>query len=97
MLMFFIGPNQLTVSALEKHDEEYSHGVSKPDLDAATFKTWATHYTECTNTTFNKVHQNWNNDAMQKEVRNTVFVFCLSVCCKSISEVSVLSVMFYKS
>lgn len=63
----FSGPSQLTASALSKHDAENSDIIEQQD-DTATFKTWATNYTECTNKTFNKVHQNWQNDAVHKEV-----------------------------
>ena len=36
---------------------------------AKTFQTWATNWTDCTNTTFSKVHRHWgSNNAMQKEV-----------------------------
>lgn len=59
---------KLTVAALSKHDTHHSELSTSQDNDAATFKTWATNWTECTSATFNKVHQNWSNDALHKEV-----------------------------
>lgn len=70
---YILGPSQLTTSSLEKHDAQFSETKMDQGFDAATFKTWATDITECTNTTFNKVHQNWKNDAAHKEV-------CFSIC-----------------
>ncbi|XP_067934576.1 RRP12-like protein [Watersipora subatra] len=62
------GVSKLTVSALSKHDVQNSQHLGVQENDATTFKTWATNWTDCTNTTFNKVHQNWSNDALHKEV-----------------------------
>lgn len=72
------GPSSLTVDALAKHDkgEANQDAVSMAtDSDTqtlgtmGTFKTWATNWTDCTNTTFSKVHRYWSsNSAAHKEV-----------------------------
>lgn len=65
----------LTVDAVEKHDRSQRENdaesmVTDSDQQTmGTFKTWATNWTECTNTTFSKVHRYWSsNSALHKEV-----------------------------
>ena len=74
---YIAGESGLTVDALAKHDnkdgdtEMASDGASDTQSFAGkTFNTWATNWTECTNTTFSKVHRYWqSNSALHKEVR----------------------------
>ena len=65
-------PSMLTVDALQKHDKDQDSQSMSVDSDqqtSGTFKTWATNWTECTNTTFTKVHRLWaSNSALHKEV-----------------------------
>lgn len=70
-----VGPSSLTVDALAKHDQSHAENdgesmVSDSDQQTAgTFKTWATNWTECTNTTFSKVHRYWSsNSSLHKEI-----------------------------
>lgn len=67
------GDSGLTVDALAQHDqsqEELEVDRVEPDRQTAgTFRTWATNWTECTNTTFSKVHRYWSsNSAFHKEL-----------------------------
>ncbi|XP_061180059.1 RRP12-like protein isoform X1 [Saccostrea echinata] len=72
------GESSLTVDALAKHDEEQADKDGDVSLRAEsdivsaagkTFNTWATNWTECTNTTFSRVHRYWaSNSAFHKEV-----------------------------
>lgn len=68
----------MTIDALAKHDEQQidkdgdvSFKAESDVVSAAgkTFNTWATNWTECTNTTFGRVHRYWaSNSAFHKEV-----------------------------
>lgn len=68
----------MTVEALAKHNEEVGDEegddveMAQTDLQsvgARTFSTWASNWTECTNTTFSRVHRFWHsNSALHKEV-----------------------------
>ncbi|XP_062596238.1 RRP12-like protein, partial [Saccostrea cucullata] len=72
------GESSLTVDALARHDEEQLDKDGDVSLRAEsdvvsaagkTFNTWATNWTECTNTTFSRVHRYWaSNSAFHKEV-----------------------------
>ncbi|XP_048746321.2 RRP12-like protein isoform X2 [Ostrea edulis] len=72
------GESSLTVDALAKHDEQQidddgdvSFRAESDVISASgkTFNTWATHWTECTNTTFSRVHRYWaSNSSFHKEV-----------------------------
>lgn len=72
------GESSLTIDALAKHDEQQIDKdgdvsfKSESDVVSAagkTFNTWATNWTECTNTTFGRVHRYWaSNSAFHKEV-----------------------------
>ncbi len=72
------GPSGLTVAALAKHNEAHEDddsamlseaGTEAGSVGGNTFNTWATNWTECTNTTFSKVHRYWtSNSAQHKEV-----------------------------
>ncbi|KAL4231185.1 pre-rRNA processing protein [Mactra antiquata] len=69
------GPSMLTMDALAEHDKsEAGNDVESMATDSdqqtmGTFKTWATNWTECTNTTFSKVHRYWaSNSALHKEI-----------------------------
>lgn len=72
------GESSLTIDALAKHDErqidkdgDVSFKAESDVVSAAgkTFNTWATNWTECTNTTFGRVHRYWaSNSAFHKEV-----------------------------
>lgn len=72
------GESSLTIDALAKHDEQQidkdgdvSFKAESDVVSAAgkTFNTWATNWTECTNTTFGRVHRYWaSNSAFHKEV-----------------------------
>ena len=53
-------------------------GTESQSISAKTFNTWATNWTDCTNTSFNKVHRYWpSNSSMHKEV--SIYVAPLSV------------------
>ncbi|XP_052773393.1 RRP12-like protein [Mya arenaria] len=69
------GPSSLTVDALVKHDKSHSStdvesmATESDQQTMGTFKTWATNWTDCTNTTFSKVHRYWSsNSALHKEI-----------------------------
>ncbi|XP_022336615.2 RRP12-like protein isoform X1 [Crassostrea virginica] len=72
------GKSGLTIDALAKHDEQQTDKdgdvsfKAESDIVSATgktFNTWATSWTECTNTTFGRVHRYWaSNSAFHKEV-----------------------------
>lgn len=69
------GPSNLTVGALAKHDQSHGEDVTMSDSmsdsrsqSAATFQTWASNWTDCTNTTFGRVHRYWTSgSAFHKE------------------------------
>ncbi|KAL3864637.1 hypothetical protein ACJMK2_006302, partial [Sinanodonta woodiana] len=71
------GSSGLTVDALKKHDDfqaDKDGDVSVCDSDkqstkTGTVNTWATNWTECTNTTFSRVHRYWSsNSAVHREI-----------------------------
>ncbi|KAK3582767.1 hypothetical protein CHS0354_015294 [Potamilus streckersoni] len=71
------GSSGLTVDALKKHDDfqaDKDGDVILSDSDkqstkTGTFNTWASNWTECTNTTFNRVHRFWSsNSAVHREI-----------------------------
>ena len=69
--LFAIGPSGLTHAALQEHDGESGMELDggHPESDAKTFNTWATSFTNCTNLTFSRVHNQWNlNNAVHKQV-----------------------------
>jgi ribosomal RNA-processing protein 12 len=78
------GESSLTVDALAKHDEQQidqdgdvGFRAESDVVSAAgkTFNTWATNWTECTNTTFNRVHRYWaSNSAFHKEVNMLIHI-----------------------
>ena len=81
-VFIMIGPSNLTVDALRQHDrrddededdtqmlDDAQSVGGRTALTAATFSTWATNWTECTNRTFGRVHRYWaSNSALHKEV-----------------------------
>ncbi|KAL5020867.1 hypothetical protein ScPMuIL_000022 [Solemya velum] len=81
---FFAPPGKasssLTVDALAKHDKsqenEDDYDITDQDgkstgasTSGHSFKTWASNWTECTNTSFSNVHRYWaSNDALHREI-----------------------------
>ena len=68
------GESNLTVDALAKHDagqaevaSAQSEGSVSHSIGGKSFTTWATNWTECTNTTFSRVMR-FANSALHKEV-----------------------------
>lgn len=68
------------MDALAKHDKsqenEDDYDITDQDgkstgasTSGHSFKTWASNWTECTNTSFSNVHRYWaSNDALHREV-----------------------------
>lgn len=73
------GPSDLTTEALAKFDPTHHFKLNDAELmdiggdndnqSIASFESWASNWSDCTNATFNKVHKYWrSNSAMHKEV-----------------------------
>ena len=75
--IYFLGPSNLTVEALEKHNADVidddnsfdtlSNANSIGGFSKTSIQTWATHLTDCTNATFSKVHARFDANASEHQ------------------------------